>query len=478
MPNRWTAGQVLALAPDASSRQAAVRLAGAARWAGTGSAGDLVWGRCAGSGQNPYQTVADLAGPASNCSCPSRKFPCKHALALLLRWADGLVPETAARPDFAASWIEARRSRAPAPARTGATRDPQAAARRAGQRADRVAAGLEELARWLRDQVSTGLSASTGYRHIEPVAARMVDAQAPGVASQLRHLAGIPASGDGWPGRLLAEYAQLHLLARAHRQLAALPADLADVVRSHVGYPVTRKEVLARPAVADQWLVTGTRDLLDGTIPARRTWLRGRGTGRFALLLVFDPRGLFGGSYAASLRPGQILDAELHYYPGAPALRAVIAEGQDEPGRAGEPRPGGPPVAGGLAAGGTTAGGPAAGGPAAGGTGAGAARAGGGGHAVPAGSLAGLLDEWAGVLGEDPWLPCWPALVSGIPVAGGDGWRLAEPSGASVPLLTAGADVWPMVAVSGGSPVPVAGEWSAEGLRPLTVWHGQTAVAL
>ena len=301
MANRWTAGQVLALAPDASSRQAAVRLAGAARWAGTGSAGEVIWGLCAGSGQNPYQTVAELTGPASRCSCPSRKFPCKHALALLLRWADGLVPETAALPDFAASWIETRRARASAPARTAARRDPQAAARRAGQRADRVAAGLEELQRWLRDQVSTGLSASTGYRHIEPVAARMVDAQAPGVASQLRHLAGIPASGDGWPGRLLAEYAQLHLLARAHSQLDVLPAGLADAVRSHVGYPVAREDVLARPAVADQWLVIGTRDLLDGTIAARRTWLRGRGTGRFALLLVFDPRGVFGGSYAASL---------------------------------------------------------------------------------------------------------------------------------------------------------------------------------
>ena len=442
MPNRWTAGQVLALAPDASSQQAAVRLAGAARWAGTGSAGEVIWGLCAGSGQNPYQTVAELTGPASRCSCPSRKFPCKHALALLLRWADGLVPETAALPDFAASWIETRRARASAPARTAARRDPQAAARRAGQRADRVAAGLEELQRWLRDQVSTGLSASTGYRHLEPVAARMVDAQAPGVASQLRHLAGIPASGDGWPGRLLAEYAQLHLLARAHSQLAVLPAGLADAVRSHVGYPVAREDVLARPAVADQWLVIGTRDLLDGTIPARRTWLRGRGTGRFALLLVFDPRGVFGGSYAASLRPGQSLEAELHFYPGQPALRAVIAEGQDGPGRPGE------------------------------------TRAGGGGGAVPAGGLAGLLDEWAGVLAEDPWLPCWPALVSGTPVAASDGWRLAEPSGASVPLLTAGVDVWPMVAVSGGSPVPVAGEWSAEGLRPLTVWHGETAVAL
>jgi hypothetical protein len=35
-----------------------------------------------------------------------------------------------------------------------------------------------------------------------------------------------------------------------------------------------------------------------------------------------------------------------------------------------------------------------------------------------------------------------------------------------------------LAAVSGGRPVVVAGEWTAEGLRPLTVWHGDTAVPL
>src|SRR5947208_1355891 len=79
---RWTADQVLALAPDDSSRKAGARLATPAPWTGTGTAGAAVWGLCKGSGSRPYQTAVDLSGPAFRCTCPSRKFPCKHALGL------------------------------------------------------------------------------------------------------------------------------------------------------------------------------------------------------------------------------------------------------------------------------------------------------------------------------------------------------------------------------------------------------------
>ncbi len=81
---------MLALAPDAASQRAAAGL-GPPRWSGAGAAGDLVWGLCAGSAKQPYQAIVDLAGPAYKCSCPSRKFPCKHALALLLNWSAGAV---------------------------------------------------------------------------------------------------------------------------------------------------------------------------------------------------------------------------------------------------------------------------------------------------------------------------------------------------------------------------------------------------
>jgi hypothetical protein len=433
---RWSVDQVLALAPDAASATTARTLATPSPWSGTGATSDLVWGLCAGSGKSPYQAIVDLSGPAYKCSCPSRKLPCKHALGLLLLWAMDAVPVAAEPADYAESWRRSRAERAAAAAvKPRGERDEQAAAKRAEQRAQRVEAGLVELERWLRDQVRSGMSAVSGsYRHAEPVAARMVDAQAPGVAAQLRRLSTVPASGDGWPERLLGGYARLHLLARAHAQLDTLPPELAATVRSYVGFPVTRESVLAEPAVTDDWLVLGVRDVLDGTIPSRRTYLRGRETSRWALLLAFDPQGMFGANPDAVLRPGTLLRADLHYYPGRPPLRVALGF------RHGEPVPAPAPE--------------------------------------PTLDLTGQADEWAAVLELDPWAGDWPAVVRGIPVADGAGWRFAEPDGASVALRLGGADPWVLVAVSGGHEVIVAGEWSAEGLRPLAVWHGEAAVPL
>ena len=38
--------------------------------------------------------------------------------------------------------------------------------------------------------------------------------------------------------------------------------------------------------------------------------------------------------------------------------------------------------------------------------------------------------------------------------------------------------LWTLLAVSGGYPVTVAGEWHPDGLLPLAVWHRDRAVAL
>jgi hypothetical protein len=436
--SRWSTGQVLSLAPDVSSRRAAAGLARPSSWSDAGAAGDLVWGSCAGSGKDPYQTVVDVAGPSYKCSCPSRKFPCKHVLALLLTWANGTVPEQGEPSGYAQAW---RAGRAAASRRAAAERkavggkDEAAAARRAEQRAGRVAAGLADLQTWLRDQVRAGLSgaAAGGYRHAEAIAARMVDAQAAGLASALRRLSVIPASGDGWPGRLLDEYAQLHLLARAYDRLGALPPGLDAVVRFRVGYTTSREDVLASPAVTDRWQVLAARDLVDPPIPARRVWLRGRDTGRFALLLSFAVGGNFGRNPDAVLTPGTELHADVHYYPGQPPVRAVTGARHDTP--AASPRP------------------------------------------DAAHDVAALLGDWAAALAQDPWLTEWPALLAGTPVAAGGRWHLVDSSGAALPLLGQ-ESLWPLLAVSGGHPVTVAGEWSPAGLAALTVWHGGRAVAL
>jgi SWIM zinc finger len=461
MPARWSADSVLDLASDESSRRSATGLGRPAPWSGTGVAGDVLWGLCAGSGKKPYQTIVDLRGPAYKCSCPSRKFPCKHALGLLLNWANGSVPEESAAADFARAWLDDRRARAekaetpfartvpadsPLAIDSVTVKDAAAAARRAQQRGQRVASGLAELQSWLKDQVSVGLSAAPVETN--GIAARMVDAQAPGVAAALRELSAVPASGEGWPGRLLAEYAQLHLLARAHERLDTLPPDLAATVRSRVGYPTSRKDVLTRPAVTDHWAVLGVRDLVAGTVPGRRLWLRGRDSGQWAMLLTFGAPGGVGGWQdpdTARLRPGTELHASLHYYPGQPPIRAAVGERHAQPVPVRRP------------------------------------------DAV--GDADALLVEYATALEQDPWLTVWPALLTGTPVApargsgpGGGGapgtrWHLLDRTGSALPLADRESH-WALLAVSGGGPVTVAAEWHPDGLLPLTVWHGNRAVAL
>src|SRR3954471_20112358 len=145
---RWTAATVEGLAPDAASVVAARKLARPAPWSDVGHDERAVWGLCKGSGSKPYQVQVDENGPAYKCSCPSRKFPCKHALALLLLAAGGSVPE--GEPP---AWVGGARGGHPRAggggggARAGALRralpapppaDPEAAAKRAAAREERV----------------------------------------------------------------------------------------------------------------------------------------------------------------------------------------------------------------------------------------------------------------------------------------------------------------------------------------------------
>lgn len=415
----WPEERVSAVAPDAAALSAARGLAD--RWRDTGWSQALVWGRCRGSSATPYTTVVDVSRPSYRCDCPSRKVPCKHALSLLLRWSQGAVPEVAQAPEFA---LAARPAvRAPRSAKSG-TPDPATAA----QRRQRVTAGLEELDIWLADQVRTGLAqADRSYGAFEAIAARMVDAQAPAVASRLRRLAGTARADADWPRRVLAEYAALHLLVAAHRRLDELPEGLRAAVRTHIGYPMPAERVRAEPAVRDRWMTLGTRVSEEDRLHTRRTWLLGRRTRRWAQLVEHS----FGAPTfpVTAPPPGLMVEADVHFYPGAAPLRVLwgARHGTEEPFTT-------------LPAPDETGGCPAA------------------------------LADYAAALAADPWLRSWPVLVREVvPVAEEDVRAVVDSTGAALPLVDF-ARPWRLLGISGGHPVTVVGEWTPDGLIPISVF--------
>ncbi|MFF9868370.1 SWIM zinc finger family protein [Streptomyces sp. NPDC013953] len=444
---RWTAEQVLALAPDDASRKAGSGLGAAGPWSEAGSGGGgAVWGLCKGSGSRPYRTVVDTTGPAFHCSCPSRKFPCKHALGLLLLWSsdERAVPDTAGAdvPQWAEEWLAGRRARAADGGEGGAAGgpaaravDPEAARRRAARRAARITAGAQELEQRLADLLRGGLASAdrSGYGLWEETAARMVDAQAPGLAGRARELGAIPGSGPGWPVRLLEECALTHLLGRAWLGIEHLPAPLAATVRTRVGLTAPA----GGPAVRDRWTVLAQYDTWDGRLTTRRIWLYGQGSGRTALLLSF---GAAGRAPQLALPVGVVVDAEVTPHAGAGQLRAELGEQFSAPVPAAGPPPGG--------------------------------------------TAADALAAYGNALREDPWLESWPVTLSDVvPVPSGDGgWQLAEArgagaEGAALPVAAAAlgrAGLWRLVALSGGGPVTVFGECGHRGFTPLAAWAADT----
>lgn len=82
-----TLAQVQALAPDSRALSDGKKLAKASAWRRLGREGDAIWGVALGSKGDAYAVFARSADDA-NCTCPSRKRPCKHALGLLLLAAD------------------------------------------------------------------------------------------------------------------------------------------------------------------------------------------------------------------------------------------------------------------------------------------------------------------------------------------------------------------------------------------------------
>lgn len=442
MSTSFTVEQVLQLAPDAASAKAGESLSRRNHWVLLNRQESVVWGECQGSGKLPYQTQIDLTEPAFKCSCPSRKFPCKHGLGLMLLLArDASAFATAELAPWVAQWIESRRQRQEQRSEkavakvAAAVADPAAQQKRSAQRMARVAAGLEECSRWLGDLARTGLAAARAqpYGYWDGAASRLVDAQAPGMARRIRQL---PQTliGEGWQNRLLAELGGIHLLISGYQRLETLPAPLQADIRAAIGWNEDQAQLLLQDGVRAHWLVLAMHTEQEEQLRVRRTWLaaaataaeHGQGAGKIALLIDFA---VGNAAMPVAQAPGAVLDAELVFFPGFPQ-RALIKQ-----------------TAGMVADGGSDQ------------------------DFTGFTSSEALQAEFARVLAHNPWLERHGVILRQ--------WRLQErqelwclqgQDGGLIALSPKlGANLWLLLAHGGGQPLCLAGEWNGEFFLPLSL---------
>jgi hypothetical protein len=431
-----TTEAVLALAPDAASAKAARGLMNVSQWPTLGHDAAAAWGECQGSGSKPYQTQVDLGGPVFKCSCPSRKFPCKHGLALLLMRAQDASRFTtpAEAPEWVRAWLEGRRERAEKQehkqaqpprqdAAPSASADPSA---RQDKRWQRIEAGLEELARWLADRVRRGLAVQTSESAGEwqTMAARMVDAQAGALAGWLN-----AAGTESDSAALLARLGRLQLLIEAVQRRATLDAGVLADVRATLGWPLDRDEVLARgEAVDDVWRVDGQIvEEREQRLVERRVWLSGQRSGRRALLLDFS-HGTTG--FETSWITGQARAGRLVFFPSAAPLRALSVQREAAPeADPAEARAGSPETAG----------------------------------------WHDEFDRAAAAMAAHAWMPLWPLRLAGasIRVVEDAVWACGKDH--ALPLAVPADQVPTLLALAGGGAVDLHGEWDGRTLRLLTL---------
>jgi hypothetical protein len=192
-------------------------------------------------------------------------------------------------------------------------------------------------------------------------------------------------------------------------------------IRQTIGWTVSQAEIeQSYEKIADTWVVVGQSLDDESRIRVQRSWIVGRNTGRLALVLQYSPGQQ---PFPESIVPGVEQLGVLAFFPGALGLRAkfVSREGtvQDLEQR--------PPT---LAA------------------------------------IDELLKAFADCHAKFPWLTLLGHTIrDAMLVPSEDRWALVDDTGHQLPV--AGNDYWRLLAISGGQPADIAGEWDGHLWRPV-----------
>lgn len=442
----WTLEEARALAPDAASLKAAEKLLLPAKWLGLSRAENLLWGQCKGSGKSPYDVCLDTQARRGRCSCPSRKQPCKHVVALAqLSVSAEMLFSPSELPEKLAEKMASQRSdasKAPQKKYKAPELTPEEEAlqqeRYDRRRFEQIAQGIEELELWLQDLFRQGLAQINPKTRDSAthLVARLVDTQAPALGRRVARLGQLLEQSAShtphWPAQCAEVLGQIGLLMQGFYRFASFERDVQADIKAQLGWPQRRKDVEHLQAATESWWVIGQIQQQDKDLTARRSWVYALDSQSLGLVLDFNFRGQ---GYPAHYQRGAIYRAAGKYFPASVPLRLILQDPELEHADAQT-----------LSA------------------------------AFPEAreSLQELLHCWSEQLAKNPWLEQWPSLLAEVQIfdCAGRYW-VQDAQGCRLPAALNPLDYWRFQALSGGRPLSLFVEWNGRYLRPLSAFYAQ-----
>lgn len=437
----WTTEQILSFSPDAGTAQRGQDLATIRKWRNLQGNENAIWGECKSSGASFYFVIIDLQDIAFKCNCPSRKFPCKHSMGLMLLFANNsdAFQVTSDFPEKVSEWLEKRITNTPDPKgeadelASQQKREEQKTKTRS-KRMIQMEAGIEDLEMWLTDTIRQGLASTErkGYDFWHDISARMVDAKLGGIGKRIKSMQLLQGGNINWVDKMLSQMTDLYMVAKGFRNLENLPHTLQQELLSVAGINIRKDEVLMQEEVNDEWMVMGQIEGIEDNLNFRRVWLFGKKTKRSALILDFV---FGGGGFPNHFPTGNILKAGLYFYPSASPLRAIVKlpfEISSQP----EPLTG-------------------------------------------FSNFKKFAAAYSKVLFINPWLLDFPACFENvIPIQNKNKLFILDQNKKQLEVLDTNGNGWKLLALSGGYPIKIFGEWTGDIFIPLSVEADGRLVAL
>ncbi len=432
---KWNAEKIMLMANHPQTAVHGRVLAFPERWELLDRTATAAWGQL--TEENDKYRVAlnlfkvhkgDLLGGCA-CNCSESK-PCKHALGMLFLLVEqpGLFADrsdlTPAAADMLGEDYKKTLARYMRGSRAAAELDETNTIR-----LQRVKKGMAVFQTWLEDLVRQGLAAA----HVQDrefwkaMSDRLVDAELPRLARELREVGQLPHTVDEWLDPVLMRLGRFYLMTRSFERYDLLEPEARADLRSAIGWQLRLEEVGTPQPVEDVWWVIGQRAASPTeNVRERDTWLYGSSTQRMAHI---HEVALHDDLFEASMVVGDRLTGALVFLPSQAPLRAHVSS-VDSIETATELPPG----------------------------------------RTIADSIASAQD----IFRANPWQNEYPVWLTGVlPTPFDEGWALREVDGTYLPLADNYGDRWLLLALSGGRTMPLGGIWDGIGLFPLSV-KGET----